>query len=61
LHKIDKKSGKKSKAAPKFIKQGDVFIAALETSQPICLETYSDFPQLGRITLRDEGTRWFVV
>jgi peptide chain release factor subunit 3 len=55
LHKIDKKSGKKTKAPPKFIKQGDVFIAELETSQPICLETYVDYPQLGRVTLRDEG------
>ncbi len=52
---IDKKSGKKSKHPPKFLKQGDSAIVRLETAQPICLETYGDYQQLGRFTLRDEG------
>jgi peptide chain release factor subunit 3 len=30
-------------------------IAKVETTAPICLETYKDYPQLGRFTLRDEG------
>lgn len=30
-------------------------IAKIETTAPICLETYKDHPQLGRFTLRDEG------
>ena len=52
---IDKKTGKKSKHAPKFIKQGDSCIVRIETTQNVCLETYKDYPQLGRFTLRDEG------
>jgi peptide chain release factor subunit 3 len=52
---LDKKTGKKSKNAPKFVRQGDACIARLECQQPICLETYEEYQQLGRFTLRDEG------
>jgi len=30
-------------------------IAKIETSAPVCVEPYKDYPQLGRFTLRDEG------
>ncbi|KAI8916190.1 P-loop containing nucleoside triphosphate hydrolase protein [Gorgonomyces haynaldii] len=56
LHRIDKKTGKKSKKPPPFMKQGDSTIVLLEVQQRICVETYADYPQLGRFTLRDEGT-----
>ncbi|XP_055984614.1 eukaryotic peptide chain release factor GTP-binding subunit ERF3B [Sorex fumeus] len=52
---IDKKSGEKSKTRPRFIKQDQVCIARLRTAGIICLETFKDFPQMGRFTLRDEG------
>lgn len=52
---IDKKSGKKSKKPPKFIKQGDSCIVRIEAAQNVCVETYTDYPQLGRFTIRDEG------
>ncbi|KAI9095812.1 P-loop containing nucleoside triphosphate hydrolase protein [Phlyctochytrium arcticum] len=55
LHSVDKKTGKKTKRPPQFLKQGDVAIVRVETSQPVCIETYADYPQLGRFTLRDEG------
>jgi peptide chain release factor subunit 3 len=55
LHKIDKKTRKKSKNPPKFMKQGDVSIVRIEGNRLICLETFADYPQLGRFTLRDEG------
>ncbi|TPX35016.1 hypothetical protein SmJEL517_g02461 [Synchytrium microbalum] len=55
LHMVDKTSGRKSKHSPKFVKTGDICICRIETSQIICLETYKDYPQLGRFTLRDEG------
>ncbi|ORY81446.1 Sup35 complexed with Gmppnp, partial [Protomyces lactucae-debilis] len=54
LHKLDK-TNRKSKAAPAFAKQGMRIIARLETTQPVCLERFKDFPQLGRFTLRDSG------
>ena len=30
-------------------------IALIETTAPVCLERFKDYPQLGRFTLRDEG------
>jgi len=53
---IDKKTGEKSKTRPRFIKQDQIAIARFTTTHPICMETFKDYPQLGRFTLRDEGT-----
>ncbi|KAI8927710.1 P-loop containing nucleoside triphosphate hydrolase protein [Entophlyctis helioformis] len=55
LHMIDKKTGRKSKQPPKFVKKGDSCIVRIETSAAVCVETYADYQQLGRFTLRDEG------
>ncbi|KAF7723940.1 translation termination factor GTPase eRF3 [Apophysomyces ossiformis] len=55
LHLIDKKTGRKSKRPPQFVKQGQKVIARIETAGPICIETFEDYPQLGRFTVRDEG------
>ncbi|CAL9702289.1 unnamed protein product [Knipowitschia caucasica] len=52
---VDKKTGEKSKNRPRFVKQDQVCIARLRASGVICLETFKDFPQMGRFTLRDEG------
>uniref|UniRef100_A0ABM5F0L6 Eukaryotic peptide chain release factor GTP-binding subunit ERF3A isoform X1 n=1 Tax=Pogona vitticeps TaxID=103695 RepID=A0ABM5F0L6_9SAUR len=52
---VDKKSGEKSKTRPRFVKQDQVCIARLRTAGTICLETFKDFPQMGRFTLRDEA------
>ncbi|KAJ3608150.1 hypothetical protein NHX12_025200 [Muraenolepis orangiensis] len=52
---VDKKSGEKSKTRPRFVKQDQVCIARLRAAGTICLETFKDFPQMGRFTLRDEG------
>ncbi|CEG67998.1 Putative Elongation factor Tu GTP binding domain-containing protein [Rhizopus microsporus] len=55
LHLIDKKTGKKSKRPPQFVKQGQKVIARIETAGPLCVEPFNKLPQLGRFTLRDEG------
>ncbi|KAL0096125.1 P-loop containing nucleoside triphosphate hydrolase protein [Phycomyces blakesleeanus] len=55
LHLIDKKTGRKSKRPPQFVKMGQKVIARVETAAPMCIETFEDYPQLGRFTLRDEG------
>ncbi|KAL8564018.1 Eukaryotic peptide chain release factor GTP-binding subunit ERF3A [Nucella lapillus] len=53
---IDKKTGDKTQIRPRFIKQDQVGVARLEVNGGmICLETFKDFPQMGRFTLRDEG------
>ncbi|KAG2226831.1 hypothetical protein INT45_005796 [Circinella minor] len=55
LHLIDKKTGRKTKRPPQFVKQGQKVIARVETAGPICIERFEEYPQLGRFTLRDEG------
>ncbi|XP_030840086.1 eukaryotic peptide chain release factor GTP-binding subunit ERF3A [Strongylocentrotus purpuratus] len=52
---IDKKTGAKTKQRPRFIKQDHVAIARLETTGVLCMETFKEFSQMGRFTLRDEG------
>jgi len=53
---VDKKTGEKSKTRPRFIKQDQIAICRFTSTHPICMETFKDYPQLGRFTLRDEGT-----
>ncbi|KAF9924749.1 translation termination factor GTPase eRF3 [Linnemannia zychae] len=55
LHLIDKKTGRKSKKPPQFLKKGQQGIVMIETTGPMCVETFADAPRLGRFTLRDEG------
>ena len=52
---VDKKTDEKSKTRPRFVKQDQVCIARLRAAGTLCLETFKDFPQMGRFTLRDEG------
>ncbi|KAF9153502.1 translation termination factor GTPase eRF3 [Linnemannia schmuckeri] len=56
LHLIDKKTGRKSKRPPQFLKKGQQGIVMIETlGGALCVETFADSPQMGRFTLRDEG------
>ncbi|KIM46217.1 hypothetical protein M413DRAFT_441286 [Hebeloma cylindrosporum] len=55
LHYFDKATGRKSRKAPQFAKKGQKIVALIETAAPVCVETFADYPQLGRFTLRDEG------
>ncbi|TFK28769.1 eukaryotic polypeptide chain release factor 3 [Coprinopsis marcescibilis] len=55
LHYFDKATGRKSKKPPQFAKKGQKIVALIETTAPICVERFVDYPQLGRFTLRDEG------
>jgi len=55
LHYFDKKTGRKSKKPPQFAKKGMRVIALIETTAPVCVEKFDEYPQLGRFTLRDEG------
>ena len=38
---------------PKFIKSGDAAIIDLAPSKPLSVETFTDFPPLGRFAVRD--------
>lgn len=55
LAEIDKKTNTILKKKPTFVKNGSLVRCIVECSQPICMELFSDNPQLGRFTLRDEG------
>ncbi|KAG0309546.1 translation termination factor GTPase eRF3 [Dissophora globulifera] len=55
LHLIDKKTGRKSKRPPQFLKKGQQGVVLIETAGPLCVETFADSARLGRFTLRDEG------
>ncbi|KAF8487577.1 P-loop containing nucleoside triphosphate hydrolase protein [Gautieria morchelliformis] len=52
---FDKKTGRRSKKPPQFAKKGQKIVALVEASAPVCVERFSDYAQLGRFTLRDEG------
>jgi len=51
--KCDRRSGKKLEDLPKFIKSGDAAIVDLVPQKPMCVESYTDFPPLGRFAVRD--------
>lgn len=53
---VDRKTGKRQKERPRFIKQDNIAIARLQTTGVVCIEKFADFQQMGRFTLRDEGT-----
>merc|ERR1712012_874872 len=51
--KIDRRSGKKMEDFPKKIKSGDAAIVLMTPSKPMCVETFSLYPPLGRFAVRD--------
>ncbi|KAG0361598.1 P-loop containing nucleoside triphosphate hydrolase protein [Gamsiella multidivaricata] len=55
VHLIDKKTGRKSKRPPQFLKKGQQGVVVIETGGLLCVETFADSPQMGRFALRDEG------
>lgn len=57
LHKLQKGTGRKSKAPPTHAKKGDSIIARLQViggAGSVCVERFEDYPQMGRFTLRDQ-------
>jgi len=51
--KIDRRSGKELEKEPKFIKSGDAAMVLMKPSKPMCCETFTDYPPLGRFAVRD--------
>jgi len=51
--KIDKRTGQKTEDNPKAIKNGDAAMVTLVPSKPLCVETFTDYPPLGRFAVRD--------
>jgi len=51
--KMDRRSGKVLEENPKFVKSGDACMATLMPTKPLCVETFSEYPPLGRFAVRD--------
>jgi elongation factor 1-alpha len=51
--KVDRRSGKSTEENPKAIKSGDAAIVILVPSKPLCVESFQEFPPLGRFAVRD--------
>ncbi|XP_016475787.1 uncharacterized protein LOC107797412 isoform X1 [Nicotiana tabacum] len=55
IQQIDLKTKKPMKKKPLFVKNGAIILCRVQVNNLICIEKFSDFPQLGRFTLRTEG------
>jgi len=53
LSKIDRRSGKVLEESPKFVKSGDAAMVDLVPQKPMCVESFSNYPPLGRFAVRD--------
>jgi elongation factor 1-alpha len=53
LTKIDRRTGKELEKLPKNVKSGDAAMITLVPSKPMCVETFTDYPPLGRFAVRD--------
>ncbi|KAF6001567.1 hypothetical protein CCYA_CCYA13G3477 [Cyanidiococcus yangmingshanensis] len=51
--KIDRRTGKKLEDNPEKVKAGDACMVRMEPSKPMCVESFSEYPPLGRFAVRD--------
>ena len=51
--KMDRRSGKVLEENPKFVKSGDACMATLAPTKPLCVESFAEYPPLGRFAVRD--------
>ena len=52
-NKMDKRTGKVTEEFPKHIKSGDAAIVKMVPSKPMVVESFNEFPPLGRFAVRD--------
>jgi elongation factor 1-alpha len=53
LTKVDRRSGKELEKEPKNIKSGDAAMVKLIPTKPMVVETFTEYPPLGRFAVRD--------
>nr|ABR16818.1 unknown [Picea sitchensis] len=53
MTKVDRRSGKELEREPKFLKNGDAGFIKMIPSKPMVVETFSEYPPLGRFAVRD--------
>jgi len=53
LQKVDRRTGAVLEKEPKAIKSGDASMVKLIPSKPMCVESFQEYPPLGRFAVRD--------
>jgi len=53
LKKIDRRSGKALEENPEKVKSGDSALVDMKPQKPMCVESFSEYPPLGRFAVRD--------
>lgn len=56
VSKLDARTGQPVEEKPKSIKTGDSALVKIQPLRPLCIETFKEFPELGRFALRDMGS-----
>ncbi|KAL7531917.1 hypothetical protein ACHAWF_003963 [Thalassiosira exigua] len=51
--KMDRRTGKVVEENPEYIQNGDAAIVTMVPTKPLCVESYAEYPPLGRIVIRD--------
>mmetsp|Transcript_1944 Transcript_1944/g.4096 ORF Transcript_1944/g.4096 Transcript_1944/m.4096 type:complete len:434 (-) Transcript_1944:1186-2487(-) len=51
--KLDRKTGKVVETNPDFVRTGDACIVEMAPLKPLCVETFAEYPPLGRFAIRD--------
>eukprot|EP00584_Thalassiosira_punctigera_P007469 CAMPEP_0172543000 /NCGR_PEP_ID=MMETSP1067-20121228/13495_1 /TAXON_ID=265564 ORGANISM="Thalassiosira punctigera, Strain Tpunct2005C2" /NCGR_SAMPLE_ID=MMETSP1067 /ASSEMBLY_ACC=CAM_ASM_000444 /LENGTH=438 /DNA_ID=CAMNT_0013329327 /DNA_START=113 /DNA_END=1429 /DNA_ORIENTATION=- len=51
--KMDRRTGKVVEKNPEFIQNGDAAIVTMEPTKPFCVESFAEYPPLGRFVIRD--------
>ncbi len=55
LKKLDQKTGAVIEDNPKFLKKNEAAIVELSPIKKLCMEKYTDIPEMGRFAVRDMG------
>jgi len=56
MHSISRLTGKSLlDDVPMLLKTGDCAMVKIVPTKPMCVEVYSEYPSLGRFTVRDNG------
>jgi len=53
LSKMNKRTGQTEEAEPKSIKSGEAAMVLMIPTKPLCVESFSEYPPLGRFAVRD--------
>ncbi len=54
--KIDPRTGQVAEENPKSLKTGDSAVVKIQPLRPLCIETFKEFPEVGRFAMRDMGS-----